>query len=95
MADETKSPRIDPLQGRQGVHESTRDYINLIEKQNQQRVSQLLQQRRRARITGFSLLGLVVGRGIRNIDPEKMEAMRKWPVPLTYGRLGEVLSLFC
>ena len=61
MADETKSPRIDPLQGRQGVHESTRDYINLIEKQNQQRVSQLLQQRRRARITGFSLLGLVVG----------------------------------
>lgn len=61
MADETKLPKIDPLHGRQGVHGSTRDYINLIEKQNQHRVTQLLQQRRRARLTGLSLFGLVIG----------------------------------
>lgn len=60
MADD-KTPKFDPLEGRQGVHSSTRDYINLIEKQNQHRVSELLKQRRRNNITGLALLGLVVG----------------------------------
>ncbi|KAK3921701.1 Cytochrome c oxidase assembly factor 3, mitochondrial [Frankliniella fusca] len=61
MADENKQPKIDPLKGRQGVHAATRDYINLIEKQNLYRVSELVKHRRRTNITGLSLFGLVIG----------------------------------
>lgn len=60
MADEGKLPKIDPLQGRQGLHEATRHYINIIEKQNEHRVKQLLAQRRRTRYTGLSLGALVI-----------------------------------
>lgn len=61
MADESKPSKIDPLEGRHGVHSATRQYMNLIEKQNQHRVSELLKHRKRTNLTGLGLLGLVVG----------------------------------
>lgn len=73
MADEAKNHKIDPLEGRQGVHSATRDYINLIEKQNQYRVSALLKQRRRSNILGLSLFGLVVGIYTYTITAVKQE----------------------
>lgn len=61
MAEELKAPKADPLEGRVGVHSSTRDYINLIEKQNLNRVAKLNKQRRGCRQTAFACTALAVG----------------------------------
>ncbi|XP_034249401.1 cytochrome c oxidase assembly factor 3, mitochondrial [Thrips palmi] len=73
MADESKPSKVDPLEGRSGVHSATRHYINLIEKQNQHRVAELLKHRKRTNLTGLGLFGVVVGIYAYTISAVKQE----------------------
>lgn len=73
MADESKAPKLDPLEGRSGVHSATRHYINLIEKQNQHRVAELIKHRKRTNLTGLALFGVVIGIYTYTISAVKQE----------------------